>query len=1079
VVTLTGGSGNDALTGKANNDLLDGMDGNDTLNGGAGADTMIGGAGNDVYIVDNVGDVVVEDDSIAASGGIDTIRTTLSSYSLATIANVENLSYIGTGNATLSGNSLDNVITGGSGNDTLTAGAGIDTLHGGAGNDTLVISGSVNGGIFDGGTGIDTLAVSNSTLTPQGTGFIYFTSLIPATLNSIEKIELDSTAGPNDFEVFVSTSQIGAGISSNATLVGGAGVDEFFVVALTGGEYYLPSFNLSNWNTTADPLTSDVVILNGANGHDYILHATPTHSGYQFLLGADGNDHLIGGAGNELMGGNDGNDTIDPGDGNDTMIGGAGNDIFVVDGHGQKTITDFTIGQDQIDLTQTGIDNFADLAPFLSYSNGNAVLTSISNGIATTYTLQNIAPNSLSASDFLFDGSTTPETVTGTAGADILTGAGGGDHISGGSGNDTLFGLNGNDTLDGGPGNDVMYGGNGNDTYIVDSASDVVNESPGGGNDTVQSSTLTTLNLASYANVENLTYTGSSAATLTGDANDNVLTGGSGNDTLIGGGGIDTLHGGGGNDRLVQSGPVNPGQLFDGGAGIDTLAVSNSTLGDTPSGPAYQTALFQAGLNSIEQVEFDSTAGPNPFEILVGVNQIGAGISPSATLIGGAGRDGFVVVAPTGGEYFLPSFSLSNWTTTADPMTSDLVVLTAVDQSPEQDYILHAAQNHAGYQVLVGQGGNDQLIGGAGNELLSGGAGNDTIKPGDGTDTMTGGAGNDVFVIDGNGTKLITDFTVGQDKIDLHDSGIATFADLQPFLSQVGGNATISAVISGVATTYTLQGVSLASLTPNEFIYSPLSVPVAHNGTSASENINGGSANDIIYGNGGNDTLSGFAGNDTLDGGPGNDRMVGGTGNDVYIVDSGGDTVIEYPNEGIDTIKTSLTSYSLANMPNVENLTYTGSSNATLAGNGANNYLQGGNGNDRITGGAGDDTIAGGGGKDTLSGGAGADVFVFDTAPNSTTNVDMINDFTHAVDKIRLSNAIFSSLSPGTVTSAEFISGAGAHVGTMGQYLAYDTTTATLYYDADSAGPGQQVAIAKFTAGTQLTFDDIIVYGLS
>jgi Ca2+-binding RTX toxin-like protein len=117
---------------------------------------MAGGLGGDTYIVDVATDVVTE----AANAGIDTVRTTLTSYTLGTTngsANVENLTFIGAGNFTGTGSALNNVITGGAGADTLDGGAGDDRLVGGAGND------SMNGGVgndsfvFAAGFGRDTI----------------------------------------------------------------------------------------------------------------------------------------------------------------------------------------------------------------------------------------------------------------------------------------------------------------------------------------------------------------------------------------------------------------------------------------------------------------------------------------------------------------------------------------------------------------------------------------------------------------------------------------------------------------------------------------------------------------------------------------------------------------------------------------------------------------------------------------------------------------------------------------------------------------------------------------------------------
>ena len=132
-------------------------------NGGAGADVMAGGTGNDIYYVDNPGDVVNE----AAGAGTDTVRTTLLSKILG--ANLENLTFIGSGNFTGTGNTLNNVITGGAGNDTLNGGAGNDTLNGGAGNDVLI--GGTGADVLTGGAGADVFrfsALADSTVAAGG-----------------------------------------------------------------------------------------------------------------------------------------------------------------------------------------------------------------------------------------------------------------------------------------------------------------------------------------------------------------------------------------------------------------------------------------------------------------------------------------------------------------------------------------------------------------------------------------------------------------------------------------------------------------------------------------------------------------------------------------------------------------------------------------------------------------------------------------------------------------------------------------------------------------------------------------------
>lgn len=156
--TLLGGRGLDILNGGAGNDTLDGGHDGDVLDGGAGNDVMIGGRGNDTFIVSEAGDVVTE----LANEGVDTVKTTLQAYSLG--ANVENLTFTGSGPFTGIGNNAANLLTGGVGSDSLAGGGGNDTLYGGRGIDVLaggdgsdVLNGGRDRDTLTGGLGADTL----------------------------------------------------------------------------------------------------------------------------------------------------------------------------------------------------------------------------------------------------------------------------------------------------------------------------------------------------------------------------------------------------------------------------------------------------------------------------------------------------------------------------------------------------------------------------------------------------------------------------------------------------------------------------------------------------------------------------------------------------------------------------------------------------------------------------------------------------------------------------------------------------------------------------------------------------------
>ncbi|MBY0381690.1 MAG: calcium-binding protein [Xanthobacteraceae bacterium] len=325
------------------------------------------------------------------------------------------------------------------------------------------------------------------------------------------------------------------------------------------------------------------------------------------LSGLAGNDVINGGAGNDTLNGGDGNDFIDGGTNNntgrDTMTGGAGDDTYVIDdvtgataadrdavveavGGGTDTVTgavslDLANYANVENITLTGNGNNSATGNsgnnILTGNAGNNALNGVSgvdtavfNGTALaatfalagasvtvattgggTDTLQNIDTVRFGSTDYaLVQGSTNADTLNGGPGADLILGFGG---------NDTINGGDGNDFLDGGTGNDTMTGGGGDDLYVIDDITgtaaqrDAVVELVGGGTDIVTGAV--SLDLANYANVENITLTGTGNNSATGNTGNNVITGNSGNNTLTGGTGNDTIDGGaGGTDTAVFSG---------------------------------------------------------------------------------------------------------------------------------------------------------------------------------------------------------------------------------------------------------------------------------------------------------------------------------------------------------------------------------------------------------------------------------------------------------------------------------------------------------------------------------------------
>ena len=234
--------------------------------------------------------------------------------------------------------------------------------------------------------------------------------------------------------------------------------------------------------------------------------------------------------------------------------------------------------------------------------------------------------------------------------------------------------------------------------------------------------------------------------------------------------------------------------------------------------------------------------------------------------------------------------------------------------------------------TITGDGADNVLDGKAGNDVINGAAGNDTIIGGLGRDTMTGGAGNDLFVFKNIAEMgrnaftrdIITDFTPGQDKIDVSAldannqlSGTQGFTWLAQdnasftgragelaWHTEAGANRTViqgdtngdrihdfEIQLNGIVKLSASDIVGLASggtPTPTPTPGTPPATVIS--GTSRSDNLVGDDAANSIDGRGGNDTIDGRGGNDTIIGGWGWDTMTGGSGDDTFVFRTAAET---------------------------------------------------------------------------------------------------------------------------------------------------------------------------------------------
>lgn len=406
--TLDGGTGADVLEGGTGNDTLIGGAGNDRLVGGAGNDRLEGGTGNDTYVGVDAGDTVVE----LAGEGTDLIQTALAAYVLG--ANLENLTFTGTGDFAGTGNELANTLTGGAGNDVLDGGAGTDRLVGGLGNDTYLLDSATDVVVEAAGAGTDSVRYSGSTayVLANNVENLVFTGTGDANLggNGLANV-IEAGAGNDTLSGGGGNDTLHGGAGSD-TLSGGAGND-----TLHGGD----GNDVILGNAGADTVwggDGDDVIHGGNNdplvpdGGADVLHGG---AGNDQVFGEGGNDTLTGGTGNDLLDGGAGADTLIGGAGNDTLVGGAGNDIFTFGtSFGSDVITDFdsnpTNGQDLIDLRAFQLFDPASFSARVSITaSGADTVVTVADGVddgnnpqvGGQITLVGVAPASVTMADFL------------------------------------------------------------------------------------------------------------------------------------------------------------------------------------------------------------------------------------------------------------------------------------------------------------------------------------------------------------------------------------------------------------------------------------------------------------------------------------------------------------------------------------------------------------------------------------------------------------------------------------------------------------------------------------------------------
>ena len=416
--------------------------------------------------------------------------------------------------------------------------------------------------------------------------------LTPLTLQATDVVTGGATGA------FIDILQVTAAGTIIASQFSGVTTIEEMLLA-TGGN----TVTLTNGLVAGSSLSGNRFIVTGDAGQDIVDGSGITNGKVLALSGSGGDDVLLGGSGG---------DTLDGGPGNDTMAGGTGNDTYFVDSEADSIFENPGGGTDTV-LSTVNYTLSANVDHLTLVEGAAGAINAAGNGDLNII-IGNSNNNALS-------GNGGDDVLLGGAGNDIIIGGIGNDAMAGGAGNDTYFvdseadsvfenlnegidlvrasvnwtlrpnvenlimlagavngaghsganvitGNDGNNTISGNGGADVLNGNGGNDKIrIIDSAFTSING--GSGFDwlvlTANGQSLDlTANVSKITNIEVISLSSASAASLSLTAADIPLINASGNSLYVLGEADDTVTVGG-TWTLVTNAATNanlPGIVF-------------------------------------------------------------------------------------------------------------------------------------------------------------------------------------------------------------------------------------------------------------------------------------------------------------------------------------------------------------------------------------------------------------------------------------------------------------------------------------------------------------------------------------
>lgn len=985
---IFGTDGNDTIHSYDGNDFISAGAGNDVIYGGLGNDIMVGGDGNDTYYVETPDDRVIEN----ANEGIDSIWA---SYSYELPDNVENL-YLHESGGSINGrgNDMDNKIVGNDYDNILDGKAGTNDLWGGKGDDTYIINASnANDTCHEGeNEGNDTIKAS-----------ITYT----ITRANIENLILTGTddidGRGNKLGNYIegnSGSNVLRGVEGNDTLYGGGGVDSLY------GGVDDDTYILDNDTTLIKEMANE--------GNDTVLSSisyTLTNNVENLTLTGNENLNAAGNTLDNVINGNSADNILEGKKGNDTISGGEGNDTYVFNrGDGEDTIIETGSTYSYIDKLSFGTGITIDDVRF--NKSGNDLIVSIA-GTNDKVIIKdsNINPDNR-IEQFIFQDGTI---VDGSKFYELSVDS---------SHNEAYVDFSFANTNSVSPYMDRTYYDHGSlsSNFYFDANRNLVEETYYGETGEISSTRVYTYNedgtLSTMDDGENLhSYTYSSGLrtdTITSKSDNSyagkILTYYNSNDLITK---EDTYSE---DDKLLYTSSY-------------TYNSDNKLLNMLEKEVLYNSDGTSRQQNKFIKEYTYNDDGKVAYYFEYGWFKKANGSYTKYTAV----QDNYTYNNYGQTESITHHIGYMNeneeYVKYKDEITYTYDSLNKLSTKiTESGYrVNNVWQMHVSEKVTYEY---DEETGLLSKETVDVGYQNNGSWT-----TKTSQVYTYEYNLQGMLTeKIRTDYT-------LQSNGSYSTVVAQKVVN------TYDEETGRLILTNTYEGSNLTESLKYEYVYDDngnLLSQKLYNGIISNNQANsyefvkevamnynnklygdydnnvlyGGDFDDYLKGEGGSDTLYGGLGNDTLDGGANRDVMIGGKGNDTYYVGNATDKIIEYEDEGIDTVLSDIT-YQLRD--NVENLTLIGdradtralgnnisniiianSVNNELKGFGGNDYLYGGAGNDTLYGGANDDTLVGGIGDDFLSGSTGSDIFVF----SKGDGIDTVQEYAGSDDTIILGDDV-------------------------------------------------------------------------